>query len=68
MFLWLRDPYTGQSVQLAKVLYCSCSSDGIPDIQGFSSIDVHATKSHGIRRIAHTSLPSFYQNANDNAY
>ena len=39
-------------------LYRSCSSDGIPDIQGLSSIDVHVTQAHDIRKISHTLLPS----------
>ena len=33
--------------------------DNIPDNQGLSIIDVHATKAYGIRQIPHTPLPSF---------
>ena len=32
---------------------------GITYIQGLSSIDVKATQAHGLRRIAHTPIPSF---------
>ena len=43
-------------------------SGGIPDIQGLSSIDVHATQAYGIRKISHIPITSFGSNANDNAY
>ena len=46
-------------MHLVKGLYQTCLSDGIPDIQGLSSIDLEATQAHSIRRIAHTLLPNF---------
>ena len=59
---------TGQYVKSVTGLYRSCLSDGIPDRQGLSRINVHATQAHGIRRIAHTPLPILDQNASDNAH
>ena len=50
---------TGQYVNLVTGLYRYFLSDIIPDIQGFSSIDLNATRAHGIRQISQTSLPSF---------
>ena len=44
MLQLLKDPNTGQQVQL---------------VTGLSIIDVHATQAHGIRIIAHISLPIF---------
>ena len=35
-------------MHLVTGLLLSCSSDGIPEIQGLSSIDVHATQAHGV--------------------
>ena len=46
-------------MHLVTGFYLYCSSDGIPDIQGLSSIDVQATQAHGIPKIAHTPLPIF---------
>ena len=37
----------------------SSSPDGIPIIKGLSSIYVHATQAHGIRKISHMHIPSF---------
>ena len=59
MFQLFNGPNTGQYVHLVTGLKRSCLSDGIPDIQGFSGIDVHATQAQGIRRIAQTPLPIF---------
>ena len=49
MFQLFNSPNTGQYVHLVTGLYRSCLYDGIPDIQGFSSIDVQGTHAHGIR-------------------
>ena len=59
MFQLFKSPNPGQYVHLVTGLYRSCLSDGITDIQGLSSIDVQATHAHGIRRIAHLTMPSF---------
>ena len=59
MFQLFNSPNTGQYVHLVTGLYRSCFSDGIPDIHALSSIDVKATHAHGIRRIAHLTMPSF---------
>ena len=37
-------------LQVDKVIFFC----GIPDIQGLSRIDVHATQAHSIPRISHT--------------
>ena len=59
MFQLLNAPNIGQYVHLVNGLYRSCFYDGIPDIQGLSSIDVQRTHAHGIQRIAHLPIPSF---------
>ena len=59
MFQLLKDPNTIQQVHLMTGLYRSYLSYGIPDIQGLSIIDAHATQAHSIWRIAHTPIPSF---------
>ena len=46
MFQLFNYPTTGQYVHLVTGLYPSCFSDGIPDIQGLSSIYVQATHAH----------------------
>ena len=68
MFQLLKEPYTGQYVHLVTGLQSSCLSDGIPDIQGLSSIDVHATQSHGIRKLHILPYLFLDQNKNYNAY
>ena len=51
----LKNMCTWWQVDIVIFLY------GIPDIQVLSSIDVHETQAHGIRRISHIPMPSFVQ-------
>ena len=53
MALGMSNSYTWWQVDSAIVFYV------IPYIQGLSRIYVHVSQAHGMRRIAHKTLPSF---------
>ena len=53
VFQLLYEPRVGQQVQLVTGWQRECFFDRIPEIKGFSSVVVHPTQAHGMRRIAH---------------